>query len=99
MLFQNFLSSLLADRRVDGQLTFCCFELVLVRLQEETSASETDMKLLVLVLEKVGKEPTDWKAECLWFLPVVYCGKAEGLTMDEFEEAADWLCPKLFATP
>ena len=24
------------------------------------------MKLLVLVLEKVGKEPTGWQAECLY---------------------------------
>ena len=26
--------------------------------------SETDMKLLALVLAKVGKEPTDWWVEC-----------------------------------
>ena len=29
------------------------------------SASEMDMKLLALALEKVGKEPMDWQADCL----------------------------------
>ena len=41
-----------------------------------------------------GGSPWLW-----WFLPVEDFSKAEGPTMDGFEEAADWLCPKLFAAP
>ena len=87
MVLLNSLSSLLVDRRADGPLTFCCFELVPVWLQEETSGSETDMKSLTLVLEKVGKEPIDWWVECLHLalLLVVMEGDDEWGTTEEDE--------------
>ena len=67
------------------------------------SGSETDMKLLALALEKVGKEPIDWQVECLCLALLLIsmegdCSKAGGLTTDGFEEPADQLCPRLFAT-
>ena len=54
------------------------------------------MKLLVLVLEKVGKEPTDWQAECLYsaLLLVVMEGDNEqgGTTVEDSGEGfCQWL--------